>query len=76
MEDKVITEDVLIEIVKGFQYTATKAEPRWWVREYMKIAEAGYKAGIREVVEFIEANYPIGTPKWQAFLKERGIDNE
>jgi len=37
------------------------------------VIEGGYqsvkKAGIREVVKWIEANYPIGTSKWQAQLK-------
>jgi len=35
-----LTDEELNKIVKGFAYTASKAEPQWWRREYMKIANA------------------------------------
>ena len=37
-------------------------EQAYWKKEGMKI-----------VVEWIEKNYPIGTPKWQTQLKDWGI---
>lgn len=51
MKFKRITPEELNEIVKGFAYTASKAEPQWWRREYMKIADAQLQACQQQVDE-------------------------
>jgi len=49
-----LTDDEIVDIVKGFVYSSPDAEPQWWKREYKKLAKSQLKKVGKDLTELLE----------------------